>query len=89
MHPLGAAAQSLNPSLQNASVTVPQLQEILAVFINATSDAGPDAWLQVTDWNPRRPAACRYGREQGAARRHRHHPADLPAGVRLPQQLRQ
>ena len=52
MHPLGAAAQSLNPSLQNASVTVPQLQEILAGFINATSDAGPDAWLQVTDWNP-------------------------------------
>ena len=52
MHPLGAAAQSLNPSLQNASVTVAQLQEILTGFIDATSDAGPDAWLQVTDWNP-------------------------------------
>lgn len=52
MHPLGAARQSLNPSLQNATVTVAELQAILRSFLDASADRGPDAWLQVTDWNP-------------------------------------
>lgn len=52
MHPLGAARASLNPSLQNATVTVSQLQVVLQSFLDATLGAEPDTWLQVTDWNP-------------------------------------
>lgn len=52
MHPLGAAAQSLNPSLHNAVLTVAELQQTLQGFLDAQPDAGPDEWLQVTDWNP-------------------------------------
>lgn len=52
MHPLGAAQQSLNPSLQNATVTVADLQAILTGFLQASATAEPDGWLQVTDWNP-------------------------------------
>jgi predicted amidohydrolase YtcJ len=52
MHPLGAAEQAMNPSLGNVSMTVPQLQAALRGFLDASPDAGPDAWLQVTDWSP-------------------------------------
>ena len=52
MHPLGAAEQSLNPSLDNAELTVPELQALLQSMLDATSDKEPDGWLQVTNWNP-------------------------------------
>lgn len=52
MHPLGAAAQSLNPSLRNGSSTVAELQAVLQGFLDATADQEPDGWLEVTDWNP-------------------------------------
>lgn len=52
MHPLGAAAQSLNPSLHNAPMTVPELQATLQELLDASTDQEPDGWLQVTDWNP-------------------------------------
>jgi predicted amidohydrolase YtcJ len=52
MHPLGAAEQSMNPSLGNVSMTVPELQAALQGFLDASADAGPDGWLQVTDWSP-------------------------------------
>ena len=52
MHPLGAAAQSLNPSLHNASMTVPELQAALQALLDASTDQEPDGWLQITDWNP-------------------------------------
>lgn len=52
MHPLGAAKQSLNPSLDNASMTVPELQAVLQGFLDATDDQEPDGWLDVTDWSP-------------------------------------
>ncbi|WP_338682399.1 amidohydrolase [Streptomyces acidiscabies] len=52
MHPLGAAAQSLNPSLRNESLTVPQFQARLQEMLDATAAQEPDGWLQVTDWNP-------------------------------------
>ncbi len=52
MHPLGAAQQSLNPSLHNAVLTVDELQRTIQGLLDAEPDAGPDQWLQVTDWNP-------------------------------------
>ncbi|MDR7251507.1 putative amidohydrolase YtcJ [Nocardioides sp. BE266] len=52
MHPLGAAEQSMNPSLGNATTTVPQLQATLQGFLDASADHESDGWLQVTDWNP-------------------------------------
>jgi predicted amidohydrolase YtcJ len=52
MHPLGAAEQAMNPSLGNVSMTVPEIQAALQGFLDASADAGPDAWLQVTDWSP-------------------------------------
>jgi predicted amidohydrolase YtcJ len=52
MHPLGAAEQGMNPSLGNVSMTVLELQAALQGFLDASSDAEPDGWLQVTDWSP-------------------------------------
>ncbi|MFF7266761.1 amidohydrolase family protein [Streptomyces sp. NPDC008159] len=52
MHPLGAAAQSLNPSLGNASMTVAQFRARIQEMLDATAAQEPDGWLQVTDWNP-------------------------------------
>ena len=52
MHPLGAALASLNPSLHNAEVTVPELQAAVQAMLDATKDREPDRWLEVTDWNP-------------------------------------
>lgn len=52
MHPLGAAAASLNPSLHNAELTVPELQGVLTGFLQASSKDEPDGWLEVTDWSP-------------------------------------
>ncbi|MFD8309435.1 amidohydrolase family protein [Streptomyces sp. NPDC059690] len=52
MHPLGATAQSLNPSLGNASLTVAQFRAKIQEMLDATAAQEPDGWLQVTDWNP-------------------------------------
>ncbi|MFE0256337.1 amidohydrolase [Streptomyces sp. NPDC059010] len=52
MHPLGAAAQSLNPSLGNATMTVAQFHAQIQGMLDATAAQEPDGWLQVTDWNP-------------------------------------
>ena len=52
MHPLPAAEQSLSPSLDNAELTVPELQAALQAMLDATSDKEPDGWLHVTNWNP-------------------------------------
>jgi len=52
MHPLAAAEQSLNPSLNNAELTVPELQGLLQSMLDATIDKEPDGWLQLTNWNP-------------------------------------
>lgn len=52
MHPLGAARQSMRPSLGNAQTTVAELQALLQGFLDATSDQEPDGWLEVADWNP-------------------------------------
>lgn len=52
MHPLGAAAQSLNPSLGNASMTVDQFRARIQEMLDASAAQEPDGWLQVTDWNP-------------------------------------
>ncbi|MCX4825520.1 amidohydrolase [Streptomyces sp. NBC_01142] len=51
-HPLGAGAQSLNPTLGGASLTVGQLQEILRGFLADSTEREPDGWLVVGDWNP-------------------------------------
>ncbi|MEV5879640.1 amidohydrolase [Streptomyces sp. NPDC052101] len=52
MHPLAAAMQSLNPSLRNETMTVPQLRAKIQEMLDATVAQEPDGWLQVTDWNP-------------------------------------
>lgn len=52
MHPLGAASRSLNPSLENGTFTVPQLQEVLGGFLADSADQEPDGWLTVADWSP-------------------------------------
>lgn len=52
MHPLGAAAQSLNPSLGNAVTTVPQFRARIQEMLDATVAQEPDGWLEVADWNP-------------------------------------
>jgi hypothetical protein len=52
MHPLGAARQSMRPSLGNAQTTVSELRARLQGFLDATPDQEPDGWLEVTDWNP-------------------------------------
>ena len=52
MHPLGAALASLNPSLGNAEMTVPELRAAVQAMLDATKEREPDGWLKVTDWNP-------------------------------------
>jgi predicted amidohydrolase YtcJ len=52
MHPLGAALASLNPSLRNAEMTIPELRAAVQGMLDATRDREPDGWLEVTDWNP-------------------------------------
>jgi predicted amidohydrolase YtcJ len=52
MHPLGAAAQSLNPSLGNATMTVAQLRAKIQEMLDATVAQEPAGWLEVADWNP-------------------------------------
>ncbi|MER6778717.1 amidohydrolase [Streptomyces sp. NPDC000659] len=54
VHPLGAGDRSLRPSLEGAETTLPELRELLAGFLADTggSDAEPDRWLVVEDWNP-------------------------------------
>lgn len=52
LHPLGAAEQSLLPTLENATYSTPELQATLQGFLDDTSDQEPDGWLQVTDWSP-------------------------------------
>ncbi|MFB7176003.1 amidohydrolase [Streptomyces sp. NPDC056254] len=51
-HVLGAGAVSLNPSLRNAELTVPQLQETLSGFLRDSADDNPDRWLTVEGWYP-------------------------------------
>ncbi|MDJ0344735.1 amidohydrolase [Streptomyces sp. H10-C2] len=51
-HPLGAGERSLHPSLEDAALTVPQLQEILGGFLRDSAPAEPDGWLIVESWNP-------------------------------------
>ncbi|OAR26558.1 amidohydrolase [Streptomyces sp. ERV7] len=51
-HPLGAGERSLHPTLEGASVTVPQLQDRLKEFLSADQAHEPDGWLVVEDWNP-------------------------------------
>lgn len=52
MHPLGAALASLDPSLGNAEVTIPELRAAVQAMLDATKEREPDGWLNVTDWNP-------------------------------------
>lgn len=52
MHPLGAALASLNPSLGNAELTIPELRAEVQAMLDATKDREPDGWLNITDWNP-------------------------------------
>ncbi|UKY54754.1 amidohydrolase [Streptomyces inhibens] len=52
MHPLGAATESLKPSLGNATLTVAELRARLKEMLDATAAKEPDGWLQVTNWNP-------------------------------------
>jgi predicted amidohydrolase YtcJ len=52
MHPLGAAMLSLNPSLGNATMTVPQFRARIQEMLDATAAQEPDGWLEVADWNP-------------------------------------
>ncbi|GGP36671.1 amidohydrolase [Streptomyces melanogenes] len=51
-HPLGAGERSLHPTLEGATLTVPQLQEALTGFLSSDSSHEPDGWLVVEDWNP-------------------------------------
>lgn len=52
MHPLFAGYNNLNPcNLGDASLTVPQLLELLQVCLDDTADEEPDGWLVVQGWN--------------------------------------
>lgn len=51
-HPMFAGLRSMNPSLDDAEMTVPQLQDILTGFLSDSSDKEPDGWLVVEAWNP-------------------------------------
>ncbi|HVQ88858.1 MAG TPA: amidohydrolase, partial [Actinomycetes bacterium] len=51
-HPMYAGLRSLSPSLDDAVLTVPQLQDILTSLLQASIDKEPDGWLVVESWNP-------------------------------------
>jgi predicted amidohydrolase YtcJ len=51
-HPMYAGLGSLNPSLDDAEITVPDLQAYLTSLLEASVDQEPDGWLQVQYWNP-------------------------------------
>lgn len=51
-HPLGAGERSLHPTLEGATLTVPQLLDALREFLSSDSSHEPDGWLVVEDWNP-------------------------------------
>ncbi len=51
-HPMYAGLASLNPSLENVEITVPDLQTFLTSLLQASADHEPDGWLVVETWNP-------------------------------------
>ncbi|MBK3569483.1 amidohydrolase [Streptomyces sp. MBT62] len=50
-HPMGAAARTLQLSLNGAKFTVPELQEALKKLLADSASAEPDGWLSVAGWN--------------------------------------
>jgi predicted amidohydrolase YtcJ len=52
VHPMYAGLRAMNPSLDDAEITVPDLQAALTGFLDASADKEPDGWLVVESWNP-------------------------------------
>lgn len=52
VHPMYAGLSALNPSLEDAEITVPDLQTFLTSLLQASVDQEPDGWLVVESWNP-------------------------------------
>jgi hypothetical protein len=61
MHPLSAGTKLLKCSLDYAALTVAELQQRVRGCLEASEDAGPDAWLEVVSWfqEAMRPAGVR------------------------------
>jgi predicted amidohydrolase YtcJ len=51
-HPFSGAEGTAYPSLENASLTVAELQEKVRGFLLDAAGEAPDSWLVVVDWNP-------------------------------------
>ena len=52
VHPMYAGLGSLNPSLDDAEISIPDLQAYLTALLEASVDQEPDGWLVVQYWNP-------------------------------------
>ena len=50
MHPFEAGSTLLKCNLEYAALTVAQLQQRVKACLDASKDAGPDAWLEVVAW---------------------------------------
>ena len=89
MHPLGAAAQSLNPSLGNMSMTVSAVPRETPGVAGRLGGAGTGRLAPGGRLEPRRTAARGHRGRQVAPRLAQHPAPDPPTGLRLPQQPRQ
>lgn len=56
VHPLGAAADALDQSLEDAALTTDELLGWLQEMLDETADEEPDGWLSVQMWNPTQPS---------------------------------
>lgn len=52
VHPHYAGLRAMNPSLDDAQFTIPELQATLQGFLDDSADKEPDGWLVVESWNP-------------------------------------
>ncbi len=50
MHPFEAGGTLIKCNLEYLALTVPQLQQRVKACLDATKNAGPDAWLEVVAW---------------------------------------
>ena len=53
VHPMYGGLRALNPSLEDAVLTVAEVQDIVTTFLaDPAFGTEPDSWLQVEAWNP-------------------------------------
>ncbi|QUQ65868.1 amidohydrolase [Kutzneria sp. CA-103260] len=51
IHPIEGGAGLHTPSLDDATLTVPQIISVVTAALNASTGQEPDGWLQIANWN--------------------------------------